>query len=112
MELANLAWPVSKPMASTQDGGLMKCPLNLHFYLTNSIEQAVAHVLYVCPKLAVTGLDIDPIVILVFSVDVAMLHGDCPSRKPSVTLTNRWFEHDNPEHCQSFLEVQSSLSMV
>jgi hypothetical protein len=73
------------------------------FYLTNSIEQVVAHLLYVCPKL--TGLDIDPIIILVFSVDVAMLHGDCPSCKPSVTLTNRWFEHDNPEHCQSFLEV-------
>ena len=72
------------------------------FYLTNSIEQAVAHVLYVCPRL--TALDVDPIVILVFSVDVPVLHGDCPSHNPSASLTNRWFEHDNPEHWKSFLE--------
>jgi len=35
------------------------------FYVSNLIEQAVAHVLYVCPRL--TTLDVDPIVILVFS---------------------------------------------
>ena len=73
------------------------------FYLTNSIEQAVAHVLYVCPRL--TPSDVDPIVILVFSVDVSVLHGDSPSCNASASFTNRWFEHDNPEHCQSFLEV-------
>jgi hypothetical protein len=73
------------------------------FYLSNSIEQAVAHVLYLCPRL--TALDVDPIVILVFSVDVAVLHGDCPSHNPSASFTNRWFEHDNLEHRQSFLEV-------
>jgi hypothetical protein len=73
------------------------------FYVTNSIEQAMAHVLYLCPRL--TALDVDPIIILVFSVDVAVLHGDRPSQNPSASFTNRWFEHDNPEHCQSFLEV-------
>jgi hypothetical protein len=73
------------------------------FYVTNSIEQAVAHVLYVCPRL--TALDVDPIVILVFSVDIAVLHGDSPSHNPSASFTNKWFEHDDPEHRQSFLEV-------
>jgi len=47
------------------------------FYVTNSIEQAVAHVLYVCPRF--DGLDVDPIVILVFSVDITVLHGDHPA---------------------------------
>jgi hypothetical protein len=36
------------------------------FYLTNSIEQAVTRVLYVYPRL--TALDVDPIIILVFSI--------------------------------------------
>jgi hypothetical protein len=73
------------------------------FYTTNSIEQAVAHVLYVCP--VPTHWDVDPIVILVFSVDVTVLHGDQPSPNPSVTFSTNWFEHEDPEHCQDFIEV-------
>ena len=75
------------------------------FYVTNSIEQAVAHVLYVCPR--PTTLDVDPIIILVFSVDVTVLHGDRPSPNPSASFANRWFEHDDLEHRQSFIEVWS-----
>lgn len=72
------------------------------FYVTNSIEQAIAHVLYVCPR--PPDLDVDPIVVLVFSVDVTILHGDQPSPNSSVTFSVKWFEHNDPEHCQEFLE--------
>ena len=44
------------------------------FYVTNLIEQAITHVFYTLPRLP--HLDKDPIIILVFSVDITVLHGD------------------------------------
>jgi hypothetical protein len=74
------------------------------FYVTNSIEQAVAHVLYACPR--PPDLDVDPIIILVFSVDIPILHGYQPSPDPSITFSVKWFEGHDPEHRQEFLEVR------
>jgi hypothetical protein len=73
------------------------------FYVTNSIEQAIAHALYVYPR--PPDLDVDPTVILVFSVDVTVLHGYQPSPNPSITFSVKWFDHNDPEHCRDFLEV-------
>lgn len=79
------------------------CP-DRAFYTTNSVEQAVADVLYGCPQ--PTHLDIvDPIVILVFAVDVMVLHGDRPLPNKGITLSTYWYEHDDLEHCQEFTEV-------
>ena len=74
------------------------------FYVTNSIEQAIAHVLYTCP--GPPDLDVDPIIILVFSVDIPVLHGYQPSPDPSITFSVKWFQHHDPEHCQEFLGVR------
>jgi len=79
------------------------CP-DRAFYTTNSIEQAVADVLYGCPQ--PTHMDIvDPIVILVFAVDVTVLHGDRPLPNKAITFSTYWYEHDDLEHCQEFIEV-------
>ena len=73
------------------------------FYVTNSIEQAIAHVLYTCPK--PPDLDVDPIIILVFSVDIPVLHGYQPPPDSSTMFSVNWFEHHDPLQCQALLEV-------
>jgi hypothetical protein len=80
------------------------------FYVTNSIEQAIAHALYVCPR--PPFLDVDPIVVLVFSVDVTVLHGDQPSPNSSIMFSVKWFDPNDPEHCKEFLEVCMIVSMT
>lgn len=63
------------------------CP-DQAFYTTNLVEQAVADVLYGCPQ---PTLDIvDPIVILVFAVDVTVLHGDRPLPNKAITFSTYW----------------------
>ena len=70
------------------------------FYVTNSIEQAIAHVPYACPR--PPDLDADPIIILVFSIDIPILHGYQPSPDPSITFSIKWFKDDDSEE---FFEV-------
>lgn len=73
------------------------------FYTTNSVDQAVADVLYGCPHPA--HLDVDPIVILVFAVDVTVLHADQPLPDKEITFSTYWFEHNDSEHCQELIEA-------
>ena len=78
------------------------CP-DQAFYTTNLVEQAVADVLYGCPQ---PTLDIvDPIVILVFAVDVTVLHGDRSLPNKAIIFSTYWCEHDDLERCQELIEV-------
>ena len=80
------------------------------FYTTNSIQQAVAHVLYAHPN--VKDLTVDPIVVLVFSVDITVLHGDQPPLGSSSKFLVNWYKHESAVHRERFIEVCVTVLMA
>jgi len=101
MALASLEYPISKLMVWTLYGGPNELCAGRAFYVTYSIEQVIAHVLYVCPR--PPDLDVDPTVILV-SLWMSPCSVDINLHQIHQLRSVKWFDHD-PEHCRDFLEV-------
>ncbi|KIM47497.1 hypothetical protein M413DRAFT_201399 [Hebeloma cylindrosporum] len=73
------------------------------FYTTNSIKQAITHVFYVSPKLINSA--VDPIIVLMFSIDVSILHGYRTVGNPSRSITSRWYRDGDEEDREEFFTL-------